>query len=250
MTTLAWSCVLAEQLFLTPATVLALAHYWVSQYADYTLPQEEAFGALVSAFWERAPALEVAASEGLAHRGADVLTYPLQLQFAGSPLHRVPGEYLARRQRVSLLRALSWLVRPAHEAFASRVADGLDAELALSGFGRDDVLAAFYEPAFFVLSAYAVHLCALCQLRDAEGFAEEALVRRHLGSLHALDAPRVTCFGGGRAERLVKELLALRAALDTADLDVARATAQARWAEKAAWCEAQIDARWAAAYRG
>ena len=80
------------------------------------------------------------------------------LQFAGTPMHRLPVEYYARECCADLLKALARLARVDARAFTAPSCDDLSAELSLHGCVFDQVLQHFFEPALLVHTlSHAAH---------------------------------------------------------------------------------------------
>ncbi len=239
-------CLLGAQLYLNPVAVLHWCHYWLAQYSNYALPEQDWLADLVQGLLYEQPQLRLLASETppLDNAGHLLTRAPQLLCFAGTDRHAIPLEQVLRATQLQVMYPLSHLLLSQHHCFRSRTSDALDGELELGSFVYDSlVLAELYEPSFMIVTLYRMHLCEL--LHNTGAHCCQDVLPRHMHSLRAIahetvDWTRVERTHGHAVTLLQQELAVLHQTLHQTDLHQALAQVSALWTEKAADCDSRL----------
>jgi hypothetical protein len=238
---------LASQLFLWPENVLHICSYWLSQYATYTLHnnEKECFNEMITGLLQKQPRLYLCQYQGVTQQLYNVLRCQGIIQFAGTETHRLPLEHLARGQMPAFFESLAQLVRPEAECFLTRNTDGLDGELELNSFLHNGVLETIVEPSFLVLTCYLIHLHALHDTTCSETTSD--WLPRHTYSLRAINEEARALIPPGhdveKWSRTRRDLERLHALLNTTEFEKASVGIRGMWEEKASYCYGEIMSR-------
>jgi hypothetical protein len=157
---------MAINLYLQPHIVFAASLYWIAEYATGDRRQRDDevgwFCDHVSRLLAHSATFSLSSSRALSHTHSEQVKHNVLLRFAGSPLHKIPNEYFIVQRNQTLLEALVHFTSPAGQhAFLVREHEGLKGELEMDCFLYDRVLNFFYEPSFFVITAYLIYLSQL-----------------------------------------------------------------------------------------
>jgi hypothetical protein len=244
------SCLLGGYLFLQPEAVLTWCHYWLTQYSNYTLSEQDLLIDLVHQLMYNAPRLIIQAGEAmpLSNAGNHAMRCTHLLRFAGNGRCAIPLQYCQEAMQLPMLLSLSELALNERQSFLGASTDALDAELRLDSFVYDNVLQYFYEPSFLLLTLYRLHVMAL--LDAVENKSAYALTRH----LHTVKALEHTALDWERVQKALSltpqsmyvlqwEVGVLYTALDTTDLRQCLENLHLLWYEKASQCYAEREKR-------
>ena len=159
-------CQLASLLYLDATTVVQSCFYWLGEYNNAKLPNEELFGDLVSGLLNTLPVVEIYGQYGLKYTQDMNASYCLSLRFAGTDLHRIPHAHYTKRdgcsnpdrENAALLKGFAYLTNPQNQCFLTSYVPGLRSELAVDNFVYNTVLEEFFEPSFLVLTCFMLNI--------------------------------------------------------------------------------------------
>ena len=236
---------LGSLLFLVPENVLALCHYWLTQYANYLLVEreEEIFIDFIRGLLQNKPRLHI----------TTMITFSGTLHFVGTLSHAIPLEFFSRTYQITLIESLAHLVDPGNKCFSYRSPGGLCGEIELDHFIYNPVLDHLYEPSFTIMIAYLVHILAILSITSESEFPiESEWITRHLYSLRAihpsaLDSLACLDPSGPNYKKRIKglrgEMGELYALLNTTDLQQASLDLSELCSRKASYCLEEIENR-------
>jgi hypothetical protein len=252
------SCQLASILFLYPEFVLKTSLDWLSQYSNYIHKnkEEDFFGDIVGSLLQNSPHLKLYVNEGMTHDDSYTLSYRSTIHFVGGDSHYIPMTYYddngVDKNDNALFSSLGFLLQPGRKSFIQRNGVGQNGELELDHYVHDSILLHFYDPFFYVLTLYKLHMASLIGLSGGRQLAD--WLPRHKHSLRAINESslgKVCCFGVGGEEEvdkrttlLKKELRGLYDVLNTSDLEKARDKIGQLWEKRATQCYEEPNIRY------
>lgn len=158
------SAVWAVEMYMEPKNVMHCCMYWISQYANYKEPESQWFNDLIGGIMYQPLRLSINANQGFAHTESKQSKYTLLMHIAGSSLHKIPDEYFILHDCLQLMECHEHFLSPANKCFLTTNTFELNGEVTLATFQYNSVLSYFYEPSFFIITAYLLYVHYLASL--------------------------------------------------------------------------------------
>lgn len=162
------SAVWAIEMYMEPVNVMHTCMYWLSQYANYKVPESQWFNDLIEGLMYQPVRFSLSASQGFAHAESKHAKYVLLMHLAGSALHKIPDEYFIQRDCIEVMECLAHFLVPTNKCFLTTNTFELKGEVTLATFQYNRVLSYFYEPSFLIITAYMLYVHYLCSLAPRE----------------------------------------------------------------------------------
>lgn len=162
------SAVWAIEMYMEPVNVMHTCIYWLSQYANYKIPEAQWFNDLIDGLMYQPVRFSLCASQGFAHTESKHSKYTLLMHTAGTTLHKIPDEYFIQRDCIQVMECLAHFLVPTNKCFLTTNTFELKGEVELATFQYNRVLSYFYEPSFLILTAYMLYVHYLYSLAPRE----------------------------------------------------------------------------------
>lgn len=155
---------MAVNLYLTPRIVTYNVVYWITQYANYTKPENLWFNDHITKLIQYPVNFSINTTHGLPRLHARVARHTLLLHFAGHELHKMPGDYFDVKGNTDLFECLDYFINRTPHHFLVRNTFGVKGEVELDSFVYNRLLNYFYEPSFLIITSYQIYLHYLFHL--------------------------------------------------------------------------------------
>lgn len=252
------SAVWAIEMYMEPVNVMHTCMYWLSQYANYKMPESQWFNDLIDGLLYEPVRFSLNANQGFAHAESKHAKYVLLMNLCGSSLHKIPDEYYIQRDCIQVMECLTHFLLPTNKCFLTTNTFELKGEVTLATFQYNRILSYFYEPSFLILTAYLLYVHYLCSLAPRETNSSSFLphiknimkpiTHKHIqwDVLLSLDTKNTNCTE--KRQVLEQDLIELLEALQDIDITQIKDNLATLWAKKATYVTDLIPQRFESIY--
>lgn len=249
------SAVWAIEMYMEPVNVMHTCMYWLSQYANYKVPESQWFNDLIDGLIHEPIRFSLNASQGFAHAESKHAKYVLLVHLAGSTLHKIPDEYYIQRDCVQVMECVAHFLLPTNKCFLTTNTFELKGEVELATFQYNRILSYFYEPSFLIITAYMLYVHYLCSLAPREANSSSFLPHiknimkpiTHCGTPFSLDTKNTNY--QEKCQTFEQDLTELSLALQSIEICQIKDNLATLWAKKATYLTDLIPHRFEAIYR-
>lgn len=254
------SAVWAVAMYMEPENVMHCCMYWIAQYANYKEPESQWFNDLIRGVMYQPIRLSMSANQGIAHTESKQYKYTLLMHVAGSSLHKIPDEYFIHRDCLQLMECHEHFLTPANKCFLTTNTFELNGEVNLATFQYNRVLSYFYEPSFFIITAYMLYVHYLASLAPHGVAAPSAsflpiiktimrpIKHKHVAWDMLLSMDRANSNYVEKRRVFEQDLEELHQALNHLEMDRIKDELAALWSKKATYVTDLINERFSAIY--